>query len=94
MPAAARSGVAPSICRERPPSVACKWRQELSGIIAQCFNLEHEIRYTASKLCILGFEPLKQSLMAAFGDISTQTASWWPSTLTGHLQAQHISYPL
>jgi hypothetical protein len=27
--------------------------------IAQCLNLEHEIHHTASKLCILGFEPLK-----------------------------------
>ena len=26
---------------------------------AQCLNLEHEIHDTASKLCILGFEPLK-----------------------------------
>ncbi len=35
------------------------WRQELSGTIAQCLKLEHEIHDTASKLCILGFEPLK-----------------------------------
>jgi len=34
-------------------------RQELSGIIAQCLNLENEIHHTASKLFILGFEPLK-----------------------------------
>ena len=27
--------------------------------IAQCLNLEHEIHHTLSKLCILGFEPLK-----------------------------------
>jgi hypothetical protein len=27
--------------------------------IAQCVNLEHEFYHTASKLCILGFEPLK-----------------------------------
>jgi hypothetical protein len=27
--------------------------------IAQCFNLEHEFHHTASKLCVLGFEPLK-----------------------------------
>ena len=27
--------------------------------IAQCFNLEHEFHHIASKLCILGFEPLK-----------------------------------
>jgi len=33
--------------------------QELSGTIAQRLKLEHEIHDTASKLCILGFEPLK-----------------------------------
>jgi hypothetical protein len=27
--------------------------------IAQCLNLEHEFHHTVSKLCILGFEPLK-----------------------------------
>jgi hypothetical protein len=37
--------------------------QELSGTIAQRLNLEHEIHDTASKLCILGFEPLKWSLI-------------------------------
>jgi hypothetical protein len=36
-----------------------RWRQELSGGIAQCLNLEQEIHHTISKLCILGFEPLK-----------------------------------
>jgi hypothetical protein len=35
-----------------------------SGTIAQCLNLEHEIHQTASRLCILGFEPLEQSLIA------------------------------
>jgi hypothetical protein len=30
-----------------------------SGTIAQCLNLEHEVHRTASKLRILGFEPLK-----------------------------------
>jgi hypothetical protein len=30
-----------------------------SGTIAQCLNVEHEIHDIASKLCILGFEPLK-----------------------------------
>ena len=35
------------------------WRQELSGTIAQCLNLEHELHHSASKLCILGFEPLE-----------------------------------
>jgi hypothetical protein len=27
--------------------------------IAQCSNLEHEFHHAVSKLCILGFEPLK-----------------------------------
>jgi hypothetical protein len=40
------------------PSYA-RWRQKLSGIIAERLNLEHEIHHTVSKLCILGFEPLK-----------------------------------
>jgi len=31
----------------------------MAECIAQCLNLEHEFRHTASKLCILGFEPLK-----------------------------------
>jgi hypothetical protein len=30
---------------------------------AQCSNLEDELHHTASKLCILGFEPLKESLI-------------------------------
>jgi hypothetical protein len=58
--------------------------------LAQCLNLEHELRHTLSKLCILGFEPLEWSLIAAFGDMSIRTASWLASTLTGHLQAHHI----
>jgi hypothetical protein len=35
-----------------------------SGTTAQCLNLEHEIHQAASQLCILGFEPFKQSLIA------------------------------
>jgi hypothetical protein len=27
--------------------------------IAQCLNLEHEFHHSVSKLCILGFDPLK-----------------------------------
>jgi hypothetical protein len=30
-----------------------------SGTLAQCLNLEHEVHHAASKLRILGFEPLK-----------------------------------
>jgi hypothetical protein len=70
------------------------WRQELSGIIAQCLNLEHEIHHSVSKLCILGFEPLNWSLIAEFGDMSIRTASWSPSMLASQLQAQHILYPV
>ena len=33
-------------------------RLRMAERIAQCLNLEHDIHYTASKLCILGFEPL------------------------------------
>ena len=32
--------------------------------MAQCLSLEHEVHQTASKLCILGFEPLEYSLIA------------------------------
>lgn len=62
--------------------------------IAQCLNLEHEFHHTASKLCILGFEPLERSLIAAFGDMSIRIASRLPSVLAGHLQTQHILYPV
>jgi hypothetical protein len=72
---------------------AARWRQELSGGISQCFNLEQEIHHNASKPCILGFEALRQSLIAAFGDLSIRTAFWLPSTLSGHSQAHHIFYP-
>jgi hypothetical protein len=34
-------------------------RRDLFATIAQCSNLEHEIHHALSKLCILGFEPLK-----------------------------------
>ena len=32
----------------------------MAECIAQCLNLEREFHHTASKLCILGFEPLKK----------------------------------
>jgi hypothetical protein len=35
-----------------------------SRTIAQCLNLEHELHHAAAKLCILGFQTLKQSLIA------------------------------
>ena len=48
--------------------------------IAQCLNLEREFHHTASKLCILGFEPLKQSLIACT----------LPIKLRGSFQASHV----
>jgi hypothetical protein len=39
-------------------------RRQCFGTIPQCLNLEHEFNHAASKLCILGFEPLKESLIA------------------------------
>jgi hypothetical protein len=45
--------------------------------LAQCLNLEHELRHTLSKLCILGFEPLEWSLIAAFGDMSIEPHLGW-----------------
>ena len=50
--------------KEKAPARARRGPFKLKSIaacrtIAQCLNLEHEIHDTASKLCILGFEPLK-----------------------------------
>jgi hypothetical protein len=36
-----------------------RWRQELSGTVAQRLDLEHEIYHAVSQLRILGFKPLK-----------------------------------
>src|SRR5262249_56160437 len=77
----------------RPGPKPAKLRQELSGGDSQCLNLEQEIHHNASKPCILGFEALRQSLIAAFGGLSIRTAFWLPSTLSGHSQAHHIFYP-
>jgi hypothetical protein len=35
------------------------FRLRMADCAAQCLNLEREFRHTASKLCVLGFEPLK-----------------------------------
>jgi len=69
-------------------------QRDLFATIAQCSNLEHEIRHTLSKLRILGLKPLEGPLIAAFGDMSIRTASRLPSVLTGHLQTQHVLYPV
>ena len=68
--------------------------KRLFGTIAQRLNLKHQLHHTVPKLCILGFEPLKWSVIAEFGDMSIRTASWSPSMLTSYLQAQHILYPV
>jgi hypothetical protein len=39
-------------------------RRQCSGTIPQCLKLEHKFNHTTSKLCILGLEPLKESLSA------------------------------
>jgi hypothetical protein len=39
-------------------------RRQCFGTIPQRLNLEHKFNHAASKLCILGFEPLKESLIA------------------------------
>jgi len=42
--------------------MACRIiRAQRAGAIAQCLDLELEFRRMASKLCILGFEPRKDS---------------------------------
>jgi hypothetical protein len=45
----------------RPTDLGSNLRLRTAECIAQCMNLnlEHEFHHTASKLCILGFEPLK-----------------------------------
>jgi hypothetical protein len=52
--------------RSRGGSCACSAQlprspttRSVSGTIAQCLNLEDEFHHTVSKLCILGFDPLK-----------------------------------
>src|SRR5262245_46173934 len=80
-------------------------RASCSGAIAQCLNLEHEFHHIASKLCILGFEPRKESPLIkprdfripqwqsrSFEGMSIRTASQSPSTFTGKLQAQYMTH--
>ena len=43
----------------RSTDLGSNFRLRTAECIAQCSNLEHEFHHTASKLCILGFEPLK-----------------------------------
>jgi hypothetical protein len=59
-----------AVCRSVPPNPSgpksdfalqpgLNFRLRMADCIVQCLNLEHEIHHTASKQCILGFEPLK-----------------------------------
>jgi hypothetical protein len=41
------------------PSLTDSFGLRMAACIAQCLNLEREFHHTVSKLCILGFEPLK-----------------------------------
>jgi len=45
--------------RERVHEHVRALRTVLSDTVARHLNLEHEIHDIASKLCVLGFEPLK-----------------------------------
>jgi len=86
--------------------MACRIiRSYCSGTIAQCLNLEQEFHHTASKLCILGFEPLKgsppikprdfripQRQSWSFEGMSIRTASRLPSTLACKLQAHYMTH--
>src|SRR5262249_43300736 len=56
---ATKTEPSPSLTPPSPERVHCALSTSLSDTIAQCLKLEHEIHDTASKLCILGFEPLK-----------------------------------
>jgi hypothetical protein len=44
---------------EMMPSLTDSFGLRMAACIAQCLNLEREFHHTVSKLCILGFEPLK-----------------------------------
>src|SRR5262249_45901386 len=44
-----------------PSMACCIIRAWCSSVIAQCLHLEQEFHRTASKPCILGFEPLHDS---------------------------------
>ena len=86
--------------------MACRIiRSWCSGAIAQRLNLELEFQHTASKLCILGFEPLEESPLIkprdfriprwqswSFEGMSIRTASRSPSTLACELRAQYMTH--
>jgi hypothetical protein len=83
----------------------CIIHPECPHTIAQCLSLEQKVHHTASELCILGFEPRKESPLIKprdfriaqwqtwpFEGMSIRTASQLPSTLTCKLQAQYMTH--
>jgi len=63
----------------------------MAECIAQCLNPEHEIRHAASKLCILGLEPLTDSLTIHSNRLLIAKRA---HALTYKLQALHILSPV
>ena len=61
MPSLTDSQTSSSSAARRPIApIGLSFGLRMAACIAQCLNLECEFHHTASKLCILGFEPLKQ----------------------------------
>jgi hypothetical protein len=52
-------GVSLSVARRPMAPIGLSVGLRMAECIAQCLNLEHELRHPASELCILGFEPLE-----------------------------------
>jgi hypothetical protein len=48
-----------SVARRPMAPIGLSVGLRMAECIAQCLNLEHELRHPASELCILGFEPLE-----------------------------------
>jgi hypothetical protein len=60
MPSPTDSQTSSSSAARRPVApIGLSFGLRMGACIAQCLNLEREFHHTASKLCILGFEPLK-----------------------------------
>ena len=60
MPSLTDSQTSSSSAARRPVApIGLSFGVRMGACIAQCLNLEREFHHTASKLCILGFEPLK-----------------------------------
>ena len=54
-----KTGDSSSAARGPVAPIGLSFGLRMGACIAQCLNLEREFHHTASKLCILGFEPLK-----------------------------------